>query len=280
MAVVLGLCAALSFGTGDFLGGFSAKRASSVTVVFVSQLAGLALAVVLAIAFGADLVTGRDLLLGAGVGTVGLTGLVLLYRGLAVGRMSVIAPITAVGSAVLPVVWGLATGERPGTAALAGVAVALAAVVLVARVPHGHEAGPADRRVELALAVGAGIAFGAGLVLLDATGDGVGMWPLVSARATSVAVLGAGARLAGRLPAPPREAVPGIVAAGTLDMAANAFYLAGTRTGYVSLVAVLGSLYPAATVVLARVVLAERLTRHQLAGLVLAAAGAALIAAG
>lgn len=280
MAVLFGLLAAASYGAGDFFGGLASKKAASQTVVVLSQLAGLVLAVILALAFAAARVTGRDLLLGVGVGIAGLVGLSLLYRGLAVGRMSVIAPITAVGSATLPVLWGLASGEHPSPTALAGVVVALLAVVLVARAPHGHDAGPADPRVELGLAAGAGVAFGIGLALFGETSSGAGLWPLVTARVASVVILGGGALLAGRLPRPSRETMPSIVLAGSLDMGANAFYLAGVHTGLVSLVAVLTALYPASTVVLARVVLDERLSRHQVLGLVLAAAGAALIAAG
>lgn len=280
MAVLFGVLTAISYGAADFCGGLGAKRAATQTVVALSQLVGLLGAVVLGFAFAADHLAGRDLWLGAGVGAVGIVGLVLLYRGLACGRMSVIAPVTAVGSATLPVLWGLATGERPSALALAGVVAAMVAVVLVARGPSGDGATDGDIRTDLLLAAGAGVSFGIGLVLLGETGSDAGMWPLVSARATSVLLLGLAAAVTRRAPIPPRGAGGIIALTGVLDISANAFYLAGVHTGLVSLVGVLAAMYPVSTVVLATLVLDEQLSRYQVAGLALAAGGAALIVAG
>jgi drug/metabolite transporter (DMT)-like permease len=223
----------------------------------------------------------NDLGLGALAGGVGVVGILLLYQGLATGAMGVVAPVTAVGAAVVPLVVGLATGERPAPLALVGALVALAAVGLVA---GGHEGTPTrgderSGRSPLVLAVGAGIAFGLVFVLLGATDESSGFWPLLGGRAVSVSLVGLWL-LRTRTPFLPR---PGtwwvVVGAGLLDVTANGLYLLAVREGLLSLVAVLSSLYPAATVVLARVVLGERLKPAQLAGLGLGLAGVTLIAA-
>jgi drug/metabolite transporter (DMT)-like permease len=230
--------------------------------------------------------TGRDLALGAAAGAFGGVGLVCLYRGLAIGRMSVVAPITAVGAAVLPVVWGLvARGERPSTASLAGVVIAVVAVGFISRsadeAVDGTEEPVAGAARTLLLATVAGIGFGAVFVLLAETSRDAGFWPLVGARVSSIAFLTVGAVATGQTLRPGRGGAGWlIVGAGLLDMTANALYLLAARRGLLALVAVLSSLYPAGTVVLARVVLRERLVPIQLAGLGMAVAGIVLIAAG
>lgn len=285
MAVLLGLLVAASYGSADFFGGLSTKKASASAVVVFSQALGLPLLAVLVAVAGGDPTT-KTFALGAAAGGVGGIGLLCLYRGLSMGRMSVVAPITAVGAAVVPVAWGLLRGERPGTTALVGVVLAIVAVGLISRaadevVDDVHAPTPSDAPPYLALAIVAGIAFGSVFVLLAETGDDAGFWPLVAGRLTSITLLGIGGlaakqsfALAGRSPFLP------IAAAGVLDMTANALFLLATRQGLLALVAVLSSLYPASTVLLARVVLQERLLGVQLAGLGLAAAGVTLIATG
>ena len=278
MAVVLGLLVALSYGVGDFLGGLSSKRNRAVAVVAVSQVCSLSVLVVGFALVRPDVAAGRDLALGAVTGAVGLVGLVLLYRGLAAGAMGVVAPVTAVGAAVLPVAWGLLSGERPSPPALAGVVTALVAVALVASGDVAEDAA-AGRR-EIALALGAGTAFGIVFILLAETSEDSGFWPLLSARAVQVALLGlvlVTTRVPLRVEPGTRRLTAG---AGLLDVTANALFLLAAREGLLSLVSVLSSLYPAGTVVLARVVLGERLKPPQLAGIGLALAGVTLIAAG
>jgi drug/metabolite transporter (DMT)-like permease len=226
---------------------------------------------------------------------VGLTGPLavgLLYRGLAMGRMSVVAPTTAVVAAIVPLVWALADGERPSNVALVGVAIALVAIVLVAGAPehvdHPEDAAVAPLAKVIPPAVASGLGFGAVFVLLGSTSPHAGIWPLLVSRPLSVAVTAAAAlvifgragdhRLAAIVPA--RVAWPAVAGAGVLDVTANALYLAATNAGLLSIVAVLSSLYPAATVVLARVVLGERLHRIQMVGLALAAGGIAAMATG
>lgn len=277
MPVILGLLVAASYGTGDFLGGLASKRQSPISVVVASQAAGLVLVGALLALFGGS-PSGRDLALGALSGAVGLLGVLLLYRGLAVGRMGVVAPVTAVGAAVLPLVAGLLSGERPTAPALLGVLGTLVAVFLVARSPGGE--ADATPRGELLLALAAGAAFGVVFIALDATGDDAGAWPLLGARGTSVALLVAVARTRRLSLLPAAGTAVAVVGAGIFDVGANALYLVATREGLLSLVSVLSSLYPAVTVLLARVVLGERLVRPQVVGIGLGLAGIALIAAG
>lgn len=310
MAIVLGLAAAVVYGAADFAGGLATRRTPALTVVVLSQLMGLVVLVVALpfVASGPPLA--GDLVRGGLAGIGGGTGVALLYRGLAVGRMSVVAPITAVGAAALPVAWGLVSGERPGVGALVGVLVALVAVVLVSAAspaaagdvavvapsPEASATGAGDVaaagpgvgvavRAGTALGPGileaglAGLAFGVFFILLDGTSADAGLWPLLGAR-TSILVAGAAAAVSRTSLRPAPGQLPRIALAGLLDMGGNVLYVLAAQQGLLSLVAVLVSLYPASTVLLARVVLGERLAGLQRVGLALAAAGIALIAAG
>jgi uncharacterized membrane protein len=284
MAVVLGLLVALSYGAADFFGGLSSKRAPVAAVVVLSQVTGLPLLAVLVVVAGGE-VTARVLALGAAAGVAGGVGLVCLYRGLASGRMSVVAPITAVGAAIVPVLWGLAQGERPSRVALVGVVLAVVAVALISHTADEAVDGTDETVVPVEsfvlLAVVAGIGFGLVFALLSETGDDAGFWPLVGARVTSITLLGLGVLATRQVLHPGRGGTfVRIAAAGVLDMTANAIFLLATRRGLLALVAVVSSLYPATTVVLARLVLDERLVPVQLAGLGMATTGVVLIAAG
>jgi drug/metabolite transporter (DMT)-like permease len=281
VAILLSIAAALTYGAADFVGGLMSKRNEVLRVVFVSQLLGN---IPLFLAFplvNDGAMSTEALLWGAGAGIAGGTGVVLLYRGLAMGRMSVVAPITAVEAAAFPVLFGLATGERPSETALIGVGVAIVAVALISRAPENssEEVDPTARS-GVAEALGAGFAFGAFFILLDGAGDEPGMWPLLAVRATSFVLLGA-AVVATRVPLKPAAGTfIGIAVAGVLDVAANVFYLLSTRHGLLSLVAVITSMYPAMTVLLARLWLKERMVRVQIVGLGFAAMGITLIATG
>jgi drug/metabolite transporter (DMT)-like permease len=214
----------------------------------------------------------------AAAGLAGALGVVLLYLGLATGPMGVVAPLTAVASAVVPAAVGIGLGERPPPLAYVGVALALLAVALVSRGPGGE----AGRRPVTARAVGiallAGVGFGCYFVLLARAPESSGGWPLLVSRissAVAVVALALATGRVGRLSAGvPRLAV----AAGALDAAANLAYLLAVRQGLLSLVAVLVALYPAATILLARLVLGERTGRAQRLGLAVAAGSVALIA--
>jgi drug/metabolite transporter (DMT)-like permease len=274
VTVILATACAIVYGTADFFGGLATRRSRVLSVVVLSQTAGLALILVLL-----PLLPGAygtlALSWGLAAGLAGAAGLVLFYRALATGVMSVVAPTTAVTSAALPVVFGLATGDRPGVQALVGVALALGAVLLVSQ--EGKGGGQVTpRSVLVSLAAGAG--FGGFFILLSMAPDDSGLWPLVGARLSSVSVVALLALLTGRGLRPGAGSLPVIVAAGVLDMTANVLYLLAQRDGLLSLVAVLVSLYPASTLVLANRVLGERLRAVQIAGVVCALAAVALIA--
>jgi drug/metabolite transporter (DMT)-like permease len=217
---------------------------------------------------------------GVGAGLTGGVGVALLYYGFAVGRVSVVAPVTAVCSITIPVLVAVGLGERPAPVAVVGIVVAVASVALISRHddPANTSAAAAQRRDRsLAIALASGAAIGAFFVCLARAGDAAGLWPLLIARAASTLALAAAARLAKVPIGVPRNAIAIVVSCGALDMLANALYLVAVREGPLGLVATLASLYPASTVLLARVVLGERLRPVQSVGLVCAAAAIALI---
>jgi drug/metabolite transporter (DMT)-like permease len=279
MVLTLAIASAAVYGVADFLGGMATRRAAGLAVVALAQLVGLVmLAGVLPFLPGTALTT--DLMLGAVGGLCGGLGMVLFYQGLAVGPMSVVAPLTAVTSAGVPVIVGTAMGERPTVGAFAGIGLALVAIILVSAEPgaswRGVLRGLRSRATVMALA--AGCCFASFFVVLGLTSTAAGLWPLASARVASVSVLAVLAILAGARLSRSGGALLLVLGAGALDMAANVLYLVAVRGGMLTLVAVIASLYPVSTVLLARVVLAERLARPQVAGLGIAVAGVALIA--
>jgi drug/metabolite transporter (DMT)-like permease len=278
MEVVLGALVALSYGSGDFLGGISAKRLPTITVLLVSQTVGLGAAVLLVVALRDAPPAAHIFLLSAAAGVVGVVALGLLFRGLALGRMSVVAPLSAIGGGVLPVVWGLLRGERPSALALAGVGLALVAAAVVGRGAEHDPAPAVSPRLELALGTGAGLGFGVVFILLAESSSGSGMWPVFIARCASVPLLVVAAVVLGRAIHIERTDIAPVAAAGLCDVAANALVVLAVRRGLLSLVAPVASLYPATTVVLARVVLRERMGRQRLAGLAVGLVGLALIA--
>nr|WP_275585823.1 EamA family transporter [Geodermatophilus sabuli] len=274
VAVVLALTSAVVYGAADFLGGLASRRAPVFGVVAVSQVAGLAALLVLLPWLGGPAST-ADLAWGALAGLLGATGLVVFFRALSRGVMSVIAPVTAVTAAAVPVLVGLLGGEDVGPWATAGIVLALAAVVLVSA-ERGLSALRSARPASLTPALVAGAAFGLFFVLLDRTTDDSGLTPLVAARVASVALVVLVA-LAGRRPLRVgRSALPLVALSGLGDMSANALFLLATQQGgQLAVTGVLASLYPVSTVVLAQLLLRERLVGAQVAGLV--AAGAAVV---
>jgi drug/metabolite transporter (DMT)-like permease len=278
MEIVLGALVALGWGSGDFLGGIAAKRIPTVTVLLVSQAVGLAAAFLLVVALRDAVPDPHIFLLSAAAGVVGIVALGLLFRGLAVGRMSIVAPLSAIGGGVLPVAWGLVRGERPSALALVGVGLALVAAAVVGRGAEHDPARSISPRMELALGAGAGIGFGVVFILLSEASSGSGMWPIFIARCTSVPVLAVIAAVVGVSPRIARADLASVAGAGLFDVGANALVLLAVRRGLVSLVAPVASLYPAATVVLARVVLHERIGRERAGGLTLGVVGLVLIA--
>jgi uncharacterized membrane protein len=273
-AVILATACALVYGTADFFGGLATRRSRVLSVVSLSQLSVLVFILALMVVLPGLLSTAA-VLWGLAAGVAGAAGLVLFYRALATGVMSVVAPTTAVTSATLPVLFGLATGERPQPVALVGVVLALGAVVLVSQDRSGPKSGSAGA-VVAALAAGAG--FGGFFILLAVAPDDAGLWPLVGARVSSITVVVLLALATRRTLRPAAGSLRINVAAGVLDMAANVLYLLAKQEGLLSLVAVLVSLYPASTLLLARQVLGERLHAVQVAGVACALGAVALIA--
>ena len=282
MAALLAFTSAMVFGVGDFLGGMASRRIRALVVAPWSQLVGLAgIALLVFVVLPRAHPAVADLAWGAAGGMAGAAGLLLLYTALATGPMSVAAPITAVFSALVPLVVGLALGERPGLLAAVGVVLALPAIVFIAQ---GEEpAGVPDRAQatvrDLLPAFGAGLGFGLFFVLLGRTSSDAGLWPLLSARSVSMVAL---FLLALATPGPVglvRGTHRLVVFCGLCDAGANALYLSAAHRGLLSLIAVLAALYPASTVVLARIVLKERMRPVQLVGLGLAALAAGLVAA-
>jgi drug/metabolite transporter (DMT)-like permease len=278
--LLAGFSAAL-YGSADFCGGLATRRASVVPVMIFSQLAGLA-ALLLVLPLLPPASAGiADLMWGALGGCALAGGLTLLYRGLATGKMSVVAPVTAVLAVVVSALAGFAAGDRLSWAGWGGVALALAAIVLVGQ--DGAPAGAAEGRGAargLRAALLAGALLGLFLTALKQTAPASGLLPLVPARLSAAAALA----VAALFTRPPlrgaRSAAWLILAGGALDVCANVFYLLATRLGTLTVAATLTSLYPASTIVLARFFLGERLRGIQVAGLVCAAAGVALIGAG
>ena len=290
MFATLALACAAFYGAADFFGGLASKRAPTVVIAFLSQAAGLILlAVVLPILPSASPVR-ADILWGAGSGFAGSVGVALLYRGLAIATMSIVAPITAVCATVVPVLLAFALGERPGTLAVAGIVLATLAIALVSRGESMEgvlgETGQADaglpRRSREAksgvgLALASGVAVGLFFFCLARTNSDAGLWPLIVGRLTSVPLFGAMVLTGRQSLRLPHSVTRTAVACGTLDMLANVFYLLATRYGPLSLVATLASLYPASTVLLARFTLGERMTRSQMLGVVCALTAVVMI---
>jgi drug/metabolite transporter (DMT)-like permease len=274
---LLALTASLSWGLGDFLAGLRTRRLPVLTVLVVSQAAGLATIALAVAARGAGPPEARHLLYGAAAGICGAVGLAALYRGLAVGPMTIVAPISAT-AAVVPVVFDLAVGDRPSRAQAAGIVLAVAGVLLASR---ARSAGGGRASVEsVALALAAALSFGVLLVLLGEASEGDPYWGTLSMRATSVSLL-----LLAALAVRPSFALGErdlvvLLLIGVLDTAGNLLFALATTRSLLSVAAVLAQLYPIVTVLLARLVLGERVSRGQGAGVLSAFAGVALVTAG
>ena len=280
MAYLLALSAAALYGIADFLGGLAARRANTLAVVVTSQGCGLTLLLLSLPLLPEATPAARDLVWGGAAGLIGGVGLALLYRALAVGRMAVVAPTTAVCAVLIAVAAGVLRGERLGSLTMLGVALAIVAIVLVSQ--QRAAAGAVSVRAGalppgIGLALVSGVAIGLFFLALAETDAEAGMWPLVAARAASVTLFGVIALASGR---PLRLAAPVAriaLVGGAVDVGATALYLLASRYGPLSVVVTLLSLYPASTVILARVVLGERLNGWQVIGVACAALAVTLI---
>jgi len=269
----------VSWGFADFLGGIQTRRNAVLAVLLVSQGAGLVGVALLVILSGEPPPSLADMAPAALGGLGGIIALGAFYRALAMGTMSIVAPISATG-AVVPVIAGLAAGDRPGPVQVVGIAVAVTGVILASReAPTEDGRKLADTRKSIALALIAALGFGGFLTALDHSAQHGVEWALLAARATSFPAVFIAALIT-RPALPGRADLPALCLVGVLDAGANGLFAAATTHGLLSIVGVLGSLYPVTTVVLARALLRERVRRVQEIGVVAALAGVALIAAG
>jgi drug/metabolite transporter (DMT)-like permease len=275
--VVLGVTSAIAWGAADFGGGLSARRAPVLGVTLFVQAIGMLIAVALWAARSEPVPGPADAGWAALAGLLGAVGIAGLYQSLAVGRMSIVAPVTGVIGASLPVAAGFVLEGPPPTIALLGIGLAIVSVVLVSLASDG---GPAGRSSGLPYALAAGIGIGGFAVAISRVADGLVFGPLVVVRAVEtvafIVVVGLGRR-PWRLPRPTRGLV---VAVSGLDMLGNAAFIAATQSGALAIAAVLGSLYPVTTVVLAAALLRERITGSHAIGIAAAIAAIALIAGG
>jgi drug/metabolite transporter (DMT)-like permease len=277
LAVLLALSSSVAWGAADFGGGLVSRRLPVLTVTVVSQSAGL-IALLVAFAASSHDLDGRSFALGLAAGAGGGLGLAAFYRALALGTMSVVSPVVACG-AVVPFGVSLVTGERPSTLAVCGAVVAVAGAALASAEESRAPARDRSRAVGLALVAAAALGLFTYFLGLGSR-EGSALATLLGARAGSLAcllalTLGTGATL--RIG---RKGLAPVAAVGLADVGANALFALASGHGLLALVSVLGSLYPVTTVLLAHVVLGERLTPLQLAGVGVALAGVAALSVG
>ncbi|MDQ1663331.1 MAG: hypothetical protein QOJ68_3311 [Blastococcus sp.] len=279
LAIAFGIGSSVCWGLSDFLGGVQSRSRPLLSVLFVSQAVGLAgIALFVALFAGAAPPLG-DLWPAAAGGAAGLVGLAAFYRALAIGTMSVVAPISATGAAV-PVLVGVAGGDRPGALRVAGMVAALIGVVLASRELGEGKDTPARARLSIVLALAAALGFGSFFVGLKEAAHASVPWALLAARGVDVILLAPVAIALRESVRVARSVLPLLALIGLLDLGANGLFALATNRGLLSVVAVLASLYPVVTVVLARLTLGERIRRVQGAGVATVMVGVALIAAG
>jgi uncharacterized membrane protein len=284
MVHLLALAAAAFYGAADFTGGLAARSVTAVMVVLVSQSAGLLMLLALLPFLPEATPASVDLLWGVGAGVSGGVGVGLLYRALAIGTMAVVAPTTAVCAVTIPVIVAVVLGERPGMWAAIGIVLGIISILLVSQQPasdpSAEGAQSAARRRGLGTAFASGVAIGFFLLFLAQTRTEAGMWPLLVSRVTTVSLF----TMVAVATRPARPSAPRIwmlmMAGGAMDMVANILYLVAVREGPMSVVVTLASLYPASTVVLARIILGERLGLVQVTGVAFALAAVLLIVGG
>ena len=270
--ILFGLLSALTWGAGDFNGGLAARRSNPYGVVAVAHAFSLGLLLILIAILREPIPPLKDWLWGGAAGLTGGIGLLLLYRALAEGRMSVAAPVSALLAAAIPVIVGVTQDGSPGALVMLGFLLALAAVWLVS----GGE-GLRPRFADLRQPVVAGVAFGLFFICLQRASQAAVWWPRVAIRIVSISSLLGYALLTGQDWVPKRESLAFILLSSVLDTIGNASYAMSARMGRLDVAAVLGSLYPGATVLLAWMFLKERVTRIQTIGILLALAAIVLL---
>jgi drug/metabolite transporter (DMT)-like permease len=271
LAVAYGLCSALAWGAGDFAGGFASRRGKALTVVLFSQLIGGMLLLILVSTAAGRMPPLQHLVYGGLAGSFGVLGLVGLYQGLAQGRMGLVAPLSAVITAVIPMMFAWVMEGYPGSLRMIGFGIAILAVWFLSS-PGGSSTIEGG---ELRLSIMAGLGFGLFFIFMDQAINQSILWPLLAARGAAIAVMCLVLATTRQLAPPSRGQYTFIVLAGTMDTTGNAAFAMAAHLGRLDIAAILASLYPASTVLLAWMFLRERLGQRQWVGVV--TAGVALV---
>ncbi len=269
IAITYGLSSAITWGAGDFSGGWASRRNSVLTVILFSQMIGALMLVIFGLLFAEQVPATPALVWGGIAGICGVLGLIAFYRGLALGRMGVVAPLSAVLTAMLPVCFAFFTEGLPRLTQISGFAVALCAVWFLS----APENSSRIKKAEIGLSMVAGLGFGLFFVCIGHVSSQGIFWPLVAARTASISMMAMVLFMKETRFVPPGNQIPCIALTGILDAAGNAFFALAAQTGRLDVSAVLASLYPATTVLLAWFFLKERLKGQQWAGV-----GAAVVA--
>ena len=272
--VIFGLAASLFWGSGDFSGGLASRRDNASSVVFAAYAVGAVLLIALALIWREPFPSSPGLLWGGLAGIAGTIGLVAFYKALAVGRMGIIAPVSAMLTAGFPVLFSAFTEGLPSFLQVGGFVLALFAIGLISR-PERAQGRPAG----IGLALLAGCAFGFFFIFISRLNTTSTFWPLAVARLISMLFLLFLGRFQLRKMLPKRTVAPLVVLTGAFDAIGNAFFVLATHIGRLDVAAVLSSLYPAATVLLAAIVVRERVTRIQALGILFALVAISLISA-
>lgn len=278
MAILWALGAATTYGIADYLGGRATRQSPAPAVTFAGQSVALILLCGLVYASGTSVMGRTDFLWSAGAGFGGALALVTFYRAMAVGPMTVVAPITAVVNIAMPVIVGIAQGERPSAVSYVGIGLAPIAVALIGDVLSSKQTHVQSRAIWLSLIAGTG--FGLIFVCLAQTSDDAGLWPLLAQRMTSVPTVAIVGLIGYRSLRVTRNVGTFAILSGVLDTLANSLYLTAARSGMLSLVGVITSLYPASTVILAMRIDKERIHKGQMLGVGVAIASVVAISVG
>ena len=272
-SIIYGILSAGTWGAADFIGGLASKRTSPYRVLFLAEIAGLIPFTALAFLTGERIPSAVDMLLGAGSSLIGLTGLLLLYRALADGQMTIAAPVSSLFAALIPVIFGFFTLGAPSVATMIGFGLAFLAVWLISQTDMGN--GRFPRRglrsfADLRLPLLSGLFFGLYFIVIHKATLNAFFWPLVAARFAGFVAFGLYALLTRQSAMPPRDVWGLCLVNGVIDIGGNAFYILAAQTGRIDVAAVLGALYPASTVLLAWIFLKEKISWLQTFGVLLA----------
>lgn len=276
LAITYGLSSAIIWGAGDFSAGFASRKSGVVSVVLFSQLIGAGFLLILAMVFSSSLPPLRDMALGGLAGVFGVLGLIALYEGLSRGRMGIVAPVSAIVTALIPIVFAFFKEGLPTTSQILGMVLALVSVWLLS---YSKENEKQYRFTEFTLPLLAGTGFGLFFVLIDTATHVSVLWPLVGTRCVSLVIMSILFLSSSSAQVPKKNQLSIIALAGICDVMGNMFFALATNLGRLDISAMLASLFPAATVTLAWFFLNEKLNRHQWTGVSLAMVALVLISA-